>query len=347
MSARVRFSGEPPNQMRAAPAMAESSGGQSLASALFSRPMPKTYPEVAYSMDIFTAASIGDNDVIKSQILRGIDINARNVSGWTALHYAAYLGHEATVSLFLDNSAQIDTCNARGQTALMLASACGNLSTVNLLLKRGASVDRVDISNRQALHYAGACSQNTVTDALLAMGADPNSRDQDGMTPTLEACSAAHELTLLALLGKGGDVMAKNSKGDDGAALASECPSIVQIIRQHQDFDDMGIAYGPKKKMLKVIQKYKEVGAIVVEQFDVRGTASAMPTDEIQQTAVREMTSTLRFVKEGNENIKQYALEALEKLANSSNAPQLRSLLTNIIDLTEQIAARTTRHAYK
>ncbi|CAJ0579805.1 unnamed protein product, partial [Mesorhabditis spiculigera] len=305
---------------------------------------PRAYPESAYLMDVFTAASIGDNDLLKEHITRGADLNARNVSGWTAVHYAAYLGHEPTVALLLAHAAKVDVCNAKGQTPLMLAAACGNVSSVNLLLQKKASVDRTDVKNRQALHYAASCSQNVAVDVLLRAGADPNSTDATGMTPTLEACAAGHELTLVALLEKGGDLSIKNKQGDDGAALA--CPALLPTIRKRQDFDEMGIAYGPKKKMLKVIEKYKEVGQIVVEQFDGRTATMVQPSDDLQQNALREMMKTLSFVKEGNENIKQYSLEALEKLSNTSNQ-QLRSLLTNIIDLTEQVAARTARHVHK
>jgi ankyrin repeat protein len=54
-------------------------------------------------------------------------VTRRNLYGWTALLYAAYLGHEPAVAFLLDKGAKADECNDKGQTALMLAAACGNL----------------------------------------------------------------------------------------------------------------------------------------------------------------------------------------------------------------------------
>lgn len=46
------------------------------------------------------------------------------------------------------------------------------------------------------------------------------------------------------------------------------------ILYHYQDFDDMEIPFGPKKKMLTVIDRYKKTGAIVIDQFENRTPSS-------------------------------------------------------------------------
>uniref|UniRef100_A0A915C5X3 NAD(+) ADP-ribosyltransferase n=1 Tax=Parascaris univalens TaxID=6257 RepID=A0A915C5X3_PARUN len=192
---------------------------------------PRVYDDALYSpYDIYTAASIGDAEIVEAQLQSGFDPNRTNTCGWTALMYSAYLGHEVVCATLLKYGASVDMDNQRGQTALMLASACGNLPVVRLLLRKGARVDKQDKNGSTALGHACACSQTTTAEALLEAGADPNIPDASGMTPTLTACSTGHELTIIALLQNDGDVKICNSKGEDGEALAFDNPKAIAII---------------------------------------------------------------------------------------------------------------------
>ncbi|VDM36942.1 unnamed protein product [Toxocara canis] len=192
---------------------------------------PRVYDDALYSpYDIYTAASIGDVEIVEAQLQSGFDPNRTNTCGWTALMYSSYLGHESVCATLLKYGAAVDVINPRSQTALMLAAACGNLSVVRLLLRKGAQVDKQDENGTTALGHACACSQTSVAEALLEAGANPNIPDSTGMTPTLIACSTGHELTLLALLQNDGDVKMRNAKGEDGEALALDYPRAIAII---------------------------------------------------------------------------------------------------------------------
>ncbi len=65
----------------------------------------------------------------------GADVNEANSGGWTALMYAAYIGHERLCRLLLDSGAATESANRKQRTALMLAASCGNDQTVRLLLE--------------------------------------------------------------------------------------------------------------------------------------------------------------------------------------------------------------------
>ncbi|MFH4973542.1 hypothetical protein AB6A40_000251 [Gnathostoma spinigerum] len=223
----VRFSHKAPEVSPDAPFCGEQQTSITVAASL-----PKVFDDALYCQyDMYTAASVGDAEIVETQLRSGFDPNRLNGSGWSALMYAAYLGHDCVSSLLLQYGASTDLTNENGQTALMLAAACGNLSNVRLLLKRGADVDLIDRNGQTALFAATACSQTSCVEALLEMGADPNMVDNHGMTPTLVACSVGHELTLLTLLQNMGDPNVKNENGEDGEALAADNQKTLSILR--------------------------------------------------------------------------------------------------------------------
>ena len=59
----------------------------------------------------------------------------KNIGGWTALMYAAYIGHDNIVNLLLDEGVRVNVRNNKGQSPLMLAASCGNESVAYFLLQ--------------------------------------------------------------------------------------------------------------------------------------------------------------------------------------------------------------------
>ena len=66
---------------------------------------------------------------------RKVDLNKKNVGGWTPLMYACYIGHDNIVNLLLDAGVNVNVKNHKGQTPLMLASSCGNESVGYFLVQ--------------------------------------------------------------------------------------------------------------------------------------------------------------------------------------------------------------------
>jgi ankyrin repeat protein len=62
---------------------------------------------------------------------KGADVEAKDNSGWTALHYAARRGHEAVVRLLLEKGVDVEAKTSNGWMALRGAANsghCGNSS---------------------------------------------------------------------------------------------------------------------------------------------------------------------------------------------------------------------------
>ncbi|MCP9256904.1 Ankyrin repeat and SAM domain-containing protein 3 [Dirofilaria immitis] len=271
--------------------------------------LPRVYDDALYSpYDVYTAASMGDTPVIEAQLETGFDANRLNGSGWSSLMYAAYLGHEMVCALLLKSGALVDLCNVNGQTALMLAATCGNLAVVRLLMRKDAEIDKQDNMGDTALAYATACSQASIAEALLDNGANPNIPNLLGMTPTLTACCIGHELTLLALLQNVwlscGDPKLKNAKGEDGEALAFDNPKTIAILK------DPPRAFGPRKKMLNVIQQYRTDGTLILCTNDTKAILNPYikergQSESYSQQVTNELMECQQCLAECQQELKQ------------------------------------------
>ncbi len=74
----------------------------------------------------------------------GIDLEARNRMGLTALCAAAYKGYDRSLKALIEAGANPEGGNALGQTALMFASLTNRRSTMELLRDAGANSQRAD-----------------------------------------------------------------------------------------------------------------------------------------------------------------------------------------------------------
>jgi len=117
----------------------------------------------------------------------GVDINARNAYGWTALMHATRVGHEDLVNLLLNHGADVNAQSDDGWTALMRAAVKDHEKIAGILLKHGARVDLRDEGKATALHWAARKGHLVVIKALLDADADPTLQDDRGQTPMMVA----------------------------------------------------------------------------------------------------------------------------------------------------------------
>ena len=96
----------------------------------------------------------------------GMDINARDKDGTTALMIASEKGDIEMARLLIQGGADVNANNIDGYTALMYASYKGNLQIAELLIKNKADVNARDKDGWTALRYASIQGQNDIV-ALL------------------------------------------------------------------------------------------------------------------------------------------------------------------------------------
>ncbi len=92
--------------------------------------------------DIWSAAAAGNIRVVKQNLAKGVDINAKDsLFGATALSSAALFGHTKIIALLLEAGADVNAKNRDGGTALHNAAFLGQYEAAKLLLESGAEVN--------------------------------------------------------------------------------------------------------------------------------------------------------------------------------------------------------------
>jgi ankyrin repeat protein len=151
------------------------------------------------------AASGGHLDVIEAFIgTFGVDVDAADGKGWTALMRAAMHGHTATVNALAGtHNANVEAVGEYGWTALMLAAMNGHTATVNALAgTHNANVDAVDQSGKTALMCAAEGGHTATVNALAGThNANVEAVDGFGWTALMHAAMHGHTDTVNALAG--------------------------------------------------------------------------------------------------------------------------------------------------
>ena len=128
--------------------------------------------------------SIDEGDIKKMNILfkKGVDINAQNSDGETALHHASYEHNIKIMNILFKKGADPNAQNSDGSTPLHYGY--GDVNTIKLLISHGARINARDNQGRTPLH--SACYSGTDIGAisiLISHGADVNADDKKGRTP--------------------------------------------------------------------------------------------------------------------------------------------------------------------
>jgi ankyrin repeat protein len=142
-------------------------------------------------LTIFEAAAIGRIDRVHELLLLEAGfVDLWSPDGFTALHLAAFFGHEEVAAE---------------------------------LLKRGADVNAVARNQLrvQAIHSAAAGNHTAVVRLLLDGGADPNARQEGGFTPIHAAAQNGNEELYELLVSRGAD---QEATTDDGRTVADLRP---------------------------------------------------------------------------------------------------------------------------
>jgi len=106
--------------------------------------------------DLNSASYAGDIEIMKDLLaIEGIDVNAKNTWGNTALLLASMSGQTEPVAMLLTYGADVNMKDINGYTALMWASMQGHTNLVAMLLEQpGIDVNAENDDGLTALHYA-------------------------------------------------------------------------------------------------------------------------------------------------------------------------------------------------
>ena len=159
------------------------------------------------------AAEKGNGALIRTLLDRGADVNAPQVDGMTALHWAVYHDDAETAGLLVRSGADVAAENRYGVPPLSVAATNGNADIVTLLLDAGASATTTLRGGETVLMTAARTGSLGAVRALLAHGADPNALEQRDQTALMWAAAEGHAAVVHALAEVGADIHATLRSG--------------------------------------------------------------------------------------------------------------------------------------
>ncbi len=157
------------------------------------------------------AAMKGDKTALRALLQRRADVNAPQVDGATALHWAVYRDDLEMADLLIRAGANVRAANREGVTPLAMASLYGNAAMIGALLKEGADPKELGPSGETMLMYAARNGNPDAIKALLEAGADVNATENlRGTTALRWAAEQKHPRAVNALLDGGADFRARS-----------------------------------------------------------------------------------------------------------------------------------------
>ena len=201
--------------------------------------------------EIADAAMERNEDLVRILLEDGVDVNAVQSDGATALHWASYYGNADLASLLMAAGADHSLANRNGSTAMWLAANHGNVAVINILLDGGADANESLPLGRRPLMLAARSGNVEAVKLLLDHGADPNASETErGTTPLMQAADQGHADVMAVLIEHGADVAAGSKailRGGRTAALGKAGDPRESVRRQvlaivcEQDTPDLDV----------------------------------------------------------------------------------------------------------
>lgn len=156
------------------------------------------------------AARNADRDALRALIKQGVNVNAAEADGTTALHWASYRDDMESADLLIRAGAKVNAANDLGATPLWTASLNGSAAMVRRLLQAGANPNLALLLGETPVMVASRSGNRDVVEQLLAKGANVNARAARGQTALMWAVAQKHPEVVKVLLARGADVHARS-----------------------------------------------------------------------------------------------------------------------------------------
>ena len=201
------------------------------------------------------AAQKGHRDAVRTLIVLGSNPAATSKRGRTALHLACSDQADAGVVRALTETAPgtIDARDETGWTALHWACSKTHTESMRVLLSAGADARATTEDGTTALHWASRLGDAQAIELLHSHGADVSARAADGARPLHWAASHGQPNAARLLLSKGAEAGAADGQGRTAAELAAEALGRARAGTEAKDGAEKTVAEPEKVRRLEQV----------------------------------------------------------------------------------------------
>jgi ankyrin repeat protein len=166
----------------------------------------------AVKSEVADAAMRGDKSAVRTLLQEKAGVNAPQIDGATALHWAVQANDLELTDLLIRAGADVSAANRAGATPLLLASVNGNAVMIERLLAAGADPNApLTKFGDTALMMASRTGKVDAVKVLLDHGAQVNAKETWGdTTPLMWAISERHPEVAKLLIERGAGVNARS-----------------------------------------------------------------------------------------------------------------------------------------
>jgi uncharacterized protein len=194
----------------------------------------------AATSEVADAAMRGDREAVRAALARKADVNAPQVDGATALHWAVERDDVELAELLLTAGARASARTREGVTPLQLAAINGSAGMLGRLIKSGADPNAPLTPARDtALMLAARTGKTDAIRLLLEAGADINAKETWGGTTALTwAVAEGHAEAARMLIAAGADVNARSHyvAPANGRGFEGRTPSASRAEEKVEEF---------------------------------------------------------------------------------------------------------------
>ena len=167
----------------------------------------------AATSEVADAAMKGNRDAVRALLLRKADVNAPQIDGTTALHWAVRSDDAELADVLIRAGAHPSAANREGVTPMQLAAMNGSASMIARLIKAGANPTAPFTEyGDTALMMAARTGKTDAIDVLLEGGVKVNAVETwGGTTALMWAVSERHPAAVKVLLDHGAGVNARSN----------------------------------------------------------------------------------------------------------------------------------------
>ncbi|XP_045473422.1 putative ankyrin repeat protein RF_0381 [Harmonia axyridis] len=203
-----------------------------------------------------------------------IEINARDLQGWTPLHYAVREKNLRMIKLLIHRGADPNAKAEDGKTPLHIATCGGCRQVIVFLLEKGATVNVRSTSGSTPLHLAVRKGNEFAVLKFLEYAGDPNWSPRIGKNHIIHSALMQNNKAIFATILKySKDVDAKDSNSLTALQKAVDCgdSEAVRILLQYKPNTNITWKNDNKTLLLRSV----EIGNIKITKMLLESRAAA------------------------------------------------------------------------